>query len=168
MDVTKSNIEGPFTFEDIIKKRDEWRERTKNSIKVIKGKELPVDNNQMGEYRWYIHPDTYNIPARSAVSWTHEIPPGGHSGKQKNQGGRVHYVIEGKGYVEVDGVKHEWKQGDLILIPIKPDGTVHQLFNTDPVNMARFVIIEPNWYDCLGPDMGSGLEMLENSSSYKK
>lgn len=165
---TDSNSKQFSYFEETIHRRDEWRERTKKAPKVIKGKEIPVDNNQMGEYRWYLHPAMSNIPVRSALFWVHEIPPGGCSGKQKNQGGRIHYVMEGRGYVEVDGVKHEWRKGDLVLIPIKPDGTVHQLFNADPVNPVRLAVFEPNWHDALGPDLGSGLEQLENSSSYRE
>ncbi len=156
-----------FTLETILKERDAWRERTKRAPKVVRASDRAVDNNQMGVYRWYIHPDNYELPVRSAVFFTQEIPPGGHSGKEKNQGGRIHYVMEGKGYIVVDGVKHDWKKGDLVMVPIKPEGTVHQLFNSDPANPAMLAAIEPNWYDCLGPDMGSGLEILENASTYK-
>lgn len=166
--MANANANDKFNFQEILKQRDAWRERTKRAPKVIKGSQLKLDDNQMGLYRWYMHPYNYDLPVRNAVFWVQEIPPGGHSGKMKNQGGRVHYVIEGAGYIVVDGARHEWRKGDLVLIPIKPNGTVHQFFNPDPANGARLAVIEPNWYDCLGPDMGSGLEVLEDASSRKK
>ncbi|MBI4334504.1 MAG: cupin domain-containing protein [Chloroflexi bacterium] len=154
-------------LQSLFKRRDAERERMKKTIKVVKGKNLIPETNAMGIYRWYLHPDIETSAIRTILFWTQEIPPGSHSGKQKHQGGRVHYVKEGKGYTEVDGVKHEWEKGDLILIPIKPNGVVFQHFNTDAKNRAVLVGAEPNWYDALGVDMGSGFEQLENAPEYK-
>src|SRR5690242_9499378 len=52
-----------------------------------------------------------------------------HSGKHRHQGGLAIFVLEGEGYTEVDGVRIDWEAGDLILLPIKPDGCEHQHFN---------------------------------------
>lgn len=154
-------------LQELFKRRDAERERMKKTIKVVKGKNLLPETNAMGIYKWYLHPDIETAAIRTILFWTQEIPPGSHSGKQKHQGGRVHYVKEGKGYTVVDGVKHEWEKGDLILIPIKPNGVVFQHFNTDTKNSAILVSAEPNWYDALGVDMGSGFEQLENAPEYK-
>lgn len=67
----------------------------------------------------------------------------------------------------IDGVKYEWAKGDLVLIPIKPDGTEYQHFNAYPQKPARFIGAEFNWYDAFGVDMGAELEQLENSPDYK-
>jgi gentisate 1,2-dioxygenase len=99
--------------------------------------------------------------------WVQEIPAGSRSGKQKHQGGRVHYVLEGKGYTVVDGVRHEWEKGDVVLLPIKPDGVVFQHFNADTNNRVRLVAAEPNWTDALGVDLGASFEQLEDSPDYK-
>ncbi len=154
-------------LQELFKKRDAERERMKKTIKVVKGKALVPETNANGIYRWYLHPSIETSAIRTILFWTQEIPPGSHSGKQKHQGGRVHYVKEGKGYTIVDGVKHEWEKGDLVLIPIKPNGVVFQHFNTDTQNRALLVAAEPNWYDALGVDMGSGFEQLENAPEYK-
>ncbi len=154
-------------LQDLFRRRDAERERMKKTIKVVKGKALVPETNANGIYRWYLHPAIETGAIRTILFWTQEIPPGSHSGKQKHQGGRVHYVKEGKGYTDVDGVKHEWEKGDLILIPIKPNGVVFQHFNTDTKNAAILVAAEPNWYDALGVDMGSGYEQLENAPEYK-
>lgn len=165
----KSNRTQPGDLLDqLFQRRDIERERIKKSVKVIKGKQLAPEMNKMGTYRWYLHPALETEAIRTILFWTQEIPPGSHSGKQKHQGGRVHYVKEGKGYTVVDGVKHEWEKGDVILIPIKPNGVVFQHFNTDTGKSAILVASEPNWYDALGVDMGAGFEQLENAPEYKR
>ena len=48
-----------------------------------------------------------------------------HSGKHRHQGGLVIYIIEGEGWSEVDGERHDWEAGDLLLLPLKPGGVEH-------------------------------------------
>ncbi|MDP2718264.1 MAG: cupin domain-containing protein [Dehalococcoidia bacterium] len=157
----------PNLLEQLFQRRDTERERIKVSPKVIKGKDLKAETNEMGIIKWYLHPAMKSGAIRTILFWTQEIPAGSHSGKQKHQGGSVHYVKEGKGYTTVDDVKHEWEKGDLILIPIKPNGVSFQHFNTDKEKTAVLVSAEPNWYDAMGVDMGSGFEQLENAPEFK-
>ena len=154
-------------LEALFVRRDKQRKSLAESAKVVVGDELSVENNRMGLFRWYLHPEKPDMAIRTILFWAQEIPPGGRSGKQKHQGGRIHYVQEGRGYTEIDGVKYEWEKGDLILLPIRPSGVVFQHFNTDLQNKARLVCTEPNWFDALGVDLGSGFEQLENSPDYK-
>jgi len=154
-------------LEELFKRRDRQREMVSKGIKVVKGKELPVENNRMGLYRWYTHPLITNVATQAIMVWVQEIPPGSCSGKQKHQGGRVHYVLEGKGYTVVDGVKHEWEKGDVVVLPIKPNGVVFQHFNADEASPVRLVAAEPNWTDSLGVDLGAAFEQLEDSPDYK-
>ncbi len=164
---TASNKKNPDLLDALFERRDRERERMAKSTKVVDGDALPVENNRMGRYRWYLHPDKQDVAVRTLLFWAEEIPPGGKSGKQKHQGGRIHYVQEGHGYTEIDGVKHEWEKGDMILLPIKPKGVVFQHFNTDPRESARLVCAEPNWFDALGVDLGCGFEQIENSPDYR-
>ena len=65
-----------------------------------------------------------------------------HSGKHVHQGGLVIFVLEGRGYSVVDGVRYDWKKGDLIVLPIKPGGCEHQHFNLkegEPCHWMAFV-----------------------------
>jgi hypothetical protein len=41
----------------------------------------------------------------------------------------------------VDGVRYDWKKGDLILLPIKPGGVDHQHFSEDPNEPAEWMAI---------------------------
>lgn len=154
-------------LDDLLRRRDEDRERIKNSIKLVDGVSLPVERNLMGLYRWYMHPALDNIALRNCLFWVQEIPPGSRSGKQKGQGGRIHLVLEGKGHTIIEGVRHDWEKGDMILIPLKPKGTEFQHFNDDTGNWAKFIAVEPNWCDPLGVDLGVGFEIVEPSPDYK-
>jgi hypothetical protein len=76
-------------------------------------------------------------------------------------------ITEGRGYTMIDGVKHPWKKGDVLNLPLRADGIVVQHFNTDPQNPARFVAAEPNWLEGVSVDRGSGFEQLENAPEYR-
>jgi gentisate 1,2-dioxygenase len=154
-------------FDLLLQQRDEEREARKTAKVVLKGKDLPLENNRMGHYRWYLHPYRKDAPHRGLQLWVEEIPPGSKSGKQLIQGGRIHHVWEGRGYTEVDGVRHDWKEGDIILLPIKGHGVTYQHFNLDPQKPALLISAEPNLAQAYGIDKGSGFEVLENSPDYK-
>ena len=89
-----------------------------------------------------------------------EIPPLSHTGKQRLQGGLVHYILEGRGYTVLNGVKHEWEAGDCVVFPILPNGVEYQHFNSDPERVVRFIAAQPNLFDLVGVDMGCGFEQL--------
>jgi gentisate 1,2-dioxygenase len=133
---------------------------------VIEEKDRPLERNRMGLYRWYIHPAFTDVVCRHILFWTQDIPPGSRSGQQKHQGGRIHYIVEGKGYSLLNGVRYDWEEEDLLIVPIERGGTIIQHFNADPDRPAKMAVAEPNWYDILGVDMACGLEQLENSPDY--
>ena len=150
----------PNLLNRIFQKRDRQREQLKNARMVIRGADLPLERNQMGWFRWYLHPDIEDVGHRALVCYVQEIPPGGRSGLQLHQGGRAHLIWQGKGYTLIDGVRHYWEAGDVLLLTIKPEGTTHQHFNLDPDHPAKLFVLEPNLYDTLGVDIGSGFEQL--------
>lgn len=150
-------------FNELMRLRDENRQRLKTAIKVVHGDELPLERNANGHYRWYLHPSLKDRALNTLMFWAQEIPPGGCTGKQKHQGGRVHVVVEGRGYTVVDGVKHDWERWDCIHLPLKPEGVVFQHFNADPNHWARLVVAEPNLVDTLGVDLGINFEQLEDA-----
>ena len=120
----------------------------------------------MGIYRWYLHPSLADSACNIFLFWVQEIPPGSRSGKQKHQGGRMHFVIEGEGYTVIDGQKCEWKAEDLLILPIKAGGVVFQHFNSDRSRPAKLAVAEFNWYDMGGVDLACGFEQLEDSPDY--
>ncbi|MBI2987012.1 MAG: hypothetical protein HYY45_09620 [Deltaproteobacteria bacterium] len=162
------SFEGPpaTLLDDIFRRRNEWRERMRKAKQVIQEKDCPVERNRMGLYRWYIHPSFTDVACRHIFLWTQQIPPGSCSGRQKHQGGRIHFIIQGKGYSVLDGVRYDWEEEDLLILPIKVGGTIFQHFNADPDRPAKMAVAEPNWYDILGVDMACGLEQMEDSPDY--
>jgi len=87
------------------------------------------------------------------------------SGKHRHQGGLVIYVLEGKGYSVVDGERWDCEQGDLVLLPMKPEGVEHQHFNLDPQKPAiwcAFINITIQEY------LASDLQQTENSPDFKE
>jgi quercetin dioxygenase-like cupin family protein len=86
----------------------------------------------------------------------------------KFQGGQVIYVIAGRGYTLLDGVKHPWAAGDVINLPLRRGGIVVQHFNEDPETPARFLAVEPNLFACTSVDRGSGFEQLEDAPEFQR
>ncbi len=97
---------------------------------IIKGKDIPFQQSRQALLRFLLHPkDWHNVAVPYWYIFINHIKV--HSGKHVHQGGLALYVLEGKGYTVVDGVKYNWKEDDLILLPIKPGGVEHQHFNED-------------------------------------
>lgn len=158
---------GDTLFDALLRLRDEQREQLKRSRMVIKGDSLSLEVTPMGLLRWYVHPLMRDVGCRAQLMYVQEIPPGSRSGKQLCQGGRFHYVLEGKGCTVIDGTRHDWEKDDIILLPVKSHGVVHQHYNADPQRPAELLVSEPNWVDVWCVDLGSGFEMLEAAPEYR-
>ena len=50
----------------------------------------------------------------------------------RHQGGTFIFILGGKGYSTVNGVRHDWEAGDLAILPMVPGGVAHQHFNFEP------------------------------------
>lgn len=154
-------------LDDLFLRRNKWREYMSKARWIIKEKDQPLETNRMGIYRWYVHPSFDDVAMKAILFWVHDIPPNSHSGKQKIQGGRIHFVIEGHGYSMINDVRYDWGPEDLLLSPVIAGGVTVQHFNSDPGHPARLACAEPNWYDIMGPDMASGFEQLEDCPEWK-
>ena len=62
-----------------------------------------------------------------------QIAPGGWQSKHRHGGEAVLYIVRGRGYSVIDGERHEWKEGDAILVS---KWSWHQHFNGDPEHPA--------------------------------
>lgn len=158
----------PGLLGELIRRRDEERVQLKNAKPVVKGKELPLENNPLGLFRWYLHPSLKDIPTKAMIEWSQEIPPGSRSGKARSQGGKLYFAMEGKGYTILDGTRHDWMKGDLLCIPHKIEGNVFQHFNADSQKRALLYGVEFNWSAALGIDMGCGFDILEESPDFHR
>jgi len=154
-------------WDDILALRDRQREQYRNGIQVIKEADLPLEVSKQGLMRWYMPHAIKDTCLSVLLFYQQVIPPSSRSGRLKFQGGQVIMITDGRGYTTIDGVKHPWKKGDVLNLPLRADGIVVQHFNTDPQNPARFVAAEPNWLEGISVDRGCGFEQLENAPEYR-
>ena len=108
---TRPEMEGKNYWKELFAMRDEQRARQATAIQVVRGKDLPLERNEHGLMRWYLHPAIRDTILSTLMLFKQEIPPGSRSGRLKFQGGQVMYILEGRGYTVLDGVKHPWGRG---------------------------------------------------------
>lgn len=159
------NKDKRLLYWDLIEIRDKQREEVKGYSNIVKGKELAWELNPQGKMKWYLHPSLRDR-IQTFLFYIQEIPPGSKSGKQKHQGGKVVFVLEGKGHSQIGDRKVRWGKYDYIGLPRIREGIIFQHFNDDPKKPARFIVVEPNFYPILGVDMGAGFQQLENAPEF--
>ena len=153
-------------FNWLIDMRDKERKRRAEAKVVIKGADRPVEDTPLGNLRWYMHPIIEDSPTKFYLYYVQEIPAGGKSGKMVIPGGQIIYFWEGSGHTVLDGETFNWKAGDVLQIPVRPNGTTFQHFNTDAAP-AKLIVADPNYTDPVGVDRGSRFEILEDAPGYK-
>jgi hypothetical protein len=146
--------------------RDKQRAERSSGVQVIREAELPLERNRQGLMRWYMHPEITDTVLSTLMVYQQDIPPLSRSGRLKFQGNQVIYIIEGRGYTLLDGVRHDWEEGDVLNLPLRRGGIIVQHVNDDPDRVARFIAVEPNLLACTGVDRASGFEQLEDSPDY--
>ncbi|MBI2986203.1 MAG: hypothetical protein HYY45_05475 [Deltaproteobacteria bacterium] len=154
-------------YQELIQLRDEERRRIAGSSVCVKGAKLPWEANPQGLMKWYMHPKIDSTAHKFLIFYSQEIPPGSRSGKQKCQGGVVFVVVEGTGYTVLDGERYDWKQDDLLQLPIKPEGVTFQHFNASEKKPALLIAAEPNLAATTGVDRACGFEQLETQPDHK-
>ena len=126
------------TYDKMLSYYRERVERNAMGPVVIHKDDREVELSRQGRIRYYlnhqIHKDT---PLQQWLVFSHELRT--TSGKHKHQGGLVIYVIEGHGYSMVDGERWEWEAGDLMLLPLRPEGVEHQHFNLDTEKPSTWI-----------------------------
>jgi len=154
-------------YDELIEIRDKERQRIAGASVCVKGSELPWEINPQGVMKWYMHPNIDTTAHKFVMFYSQEIPPGSSSGKQRCQGGVVFVVVEGAGCTFIDEQRYDWKKGDLLQLPIKPDGVVFQHFNASDSAAALLIAAEPNLAATTGVDRACGFEQLEKAPEYK-
>ena len=143
--------------------RDRQRERKRSAAWLIRGEEIPWETNRQGRMQWFLHPAIEDTAIRSMMFFRQEIAPRSRSGAQRTPGGSVIYVIQGRGYTLLDGVRHNWEAEDVINIPIRSDGVTMQHFNSDSEETVILVCADLNLADVVGLDRGSVFEQIEDA-----
>src|SRR5689334_21998337 len=120
----------PNLFQDLLDLRDRQRQARSHARWVIKERDVPVEINALARTRWYLHPSLEDVAIHALIVSVQELAPGEVSGKLHFQGGSVIYFLSGRGKTILDDEAYEWRAGDLINTPLRPDGVTVQHFNT--------------------------------------
>ncbi len=161
-----ATLAGRNMWGELLTLRDKQREEREGALQVVKEKDLPLETNAQGQMRWYMHPNLKDTVVNMMMVYQQEIQPGSRSGRLKFQGGQIIMILEGSGYTSIDGVKHQWKKGDVLNLPLRDEGIIVQHFNTGN-DTAKFLAVEPNWFECTSVDRGCGFEQLEDAPEFR-
>ncbi len=112
-------------------------EKWKKSRLVIKSGELEFKTDVQGTSAQVVN-SSLGFANSQIGAFIREIPVGWKSGKHKHNMEAIIMIIQGTGYTVIDGIKHEWKKGDVITIP---PVAVHQHFNSSTKEAARLFAV---------------------------
>src|ERR1700716_3175533 len=123
-------LEGKYSLKDELGRLRAMR-------RVIKGKELKLDGAPQHFSRHYVEPED----GRTQTLHIHleEYAPGGTTQKHGHVNEAAFYILDGHGYEIHDGVRYDWKAGDVAIVH---NNCVHQHFNADPDKPARALVIK--------------------------
>ena len=83
-----------------------------------------------------VYPET-GLPTKSLVMGIVEIEPDSHSPKHEHNCEEVYYILEGKGEIESNGVRHPFETGDGVL---NRENVKHCVFNTGDEKLRMLVV----------------------------
>ena len=105
--------------------------------RVRKGKLIRFNDCPQTYSRHYIEP-------KDGVTQTfhlhlEEYAPGGRSQKHGHVNEAAFYILDGEGYEIHDGIRYDWKAGDIAIVH---NNCVHQHFNASETKPARALVIK--------------------------
>ena len=118
-------IQGAYSLKDELK-------RLRDMPRVRKGREIKFNDGPQAYSRHYVEPkdgitQTFHLHLE-------EYGPGGKSQKHGHVNEAAFYILDGEGYEVHDGVRYDWKAGDVAIVH---NNCVHQHFNASPTKPAR-------------------------------
>ena len=105
--------------------------------RVRKGSEIKFNDGPQAFSRHYVEPkdgitQTFHLHLE-------EYGPGGRSQKHGHVNEAAFYILDGEGYEIHDGVRYDWKAGDIAIVH---NNCVHQHFNASDTKPARALVIK--------------------------
>lgn len=71
----------------------------------------------LGKVRWKTLLSSDQTPTAKITMGMAEIPPGEQLSLHSHSQAETYYILEGRGFVLLDGVEHEVKAGSVVFIP---------------------------------------------------
>jgi quercetin dioxygenase-like cupin family protein len=124
------SIQGHYDLSEELK-------RLRAMPRVRKAKDLRFVDGPQTWSRHYVEPQdgitqTFHLHLE-------EYGPGGRSQKHGHVNEAAFYILDGEGYEIHDGVRHDWRAGDVVVVP---NNCVHQHFNASSTRPARALVIK--------------------------
>ncbi len=112
-------------------------QRLRSLPRVRKGRQIKFTDGPQTFSKHYVEPkdgitQTFHIHIE-------EYAPGGKSQKHGHVNEAAFYILDGRGYEIHDGIRYDWKAGDVAIVH---NNCVHQHFNADPDKPARALVIK--------------------------
>jgi gentisate 1,2-dioxygenase len=111
--------------------------RIRKMPRVIKGKDIKLKKGPQ-----YFIADVLTPKEKTTqILYAHMVvlAPGGKSDRHGHMNEAMFYLLDGKGHEIHDGVRYDWKAGDVVVVQ---NACVHQHFNDDPERPARGIVIK--------------------------
>jgi quercetin dioxygenase-like cupin family protein len=123
-------IQGQYSLKDELK-------RLRSLPRVIKGKDLMFNDGPQSFSKHFVEP----VDGLTQTLHVHleEYAPGGRTQKHGHVNEAAFYILDGVGYEIHDGVRHDWKAGDIAIVH---NNCVHQHFNASPDKPARALVLK--------------------------
>jgi quercetin dioxygenase-like cupin family protein len=124
-------IQGQYSLKDELA-------RLRAMPRVIKGKDLSFNDGPQSFSKHFIEP----VDGLTQTLHVHleEYAPGGRTQKHGHVNEAAFYILDGVGYEIHDGVRYDWKAGDVAIVHMN---CVHQHFNASPDKPARALVMKP-------------------------
>lgn len=149
-------------YDQVLRQRSEFIERQMTGQLVVHSKDLKYHQARQGRLKHFLSDDMTYMALNNWSVFEQDIRR--QSGRHRHQGGIIIYVIEGEGTTEVDGKYLKWQAGDLLLLPIQPNGVAHQHFNKETDKGCRWVAFR---HHGLRDHISHSITQLEESPDYR-
>jgi quercetin dioxygenase-like cupin family protein len=123
-------IAGSYNLKDELK-------RLRSLPRVIKGTELKFQDGPQSFSKHFVEPS--DGMTQTLHIHLEEYAPGGTTQKHGHVNEAAFYILDGEGYEIHDGVRYDWKAGDVAIVH---NNCVHQHFNGDPLKPARALVLK--------------------------
>jgi mannose-6-phosphate isomerase-like protein (cupin superfamily) len=124
----------------------------------ISAESVPWEDTPQGRIKYMVHPWS-NSCIKTLDVYIQEIAPRSRSGQHRHMNEEVFMVSEGAGYIVQDGVRYDFKEDCLVMIPTN---TTHQIFNSSDTTL-KFVSVNSRWHFYSGY---GGVEQLEDAPEW--
>jgi gentisate 1,2-dioxygenase len=125
-------IQGQYSLKEELK-------RLRDMPRVRRAKDIRFRDGPQTFSRHYVEPKDGITQTFHLHLELEEYSPGARSQKHGHVNEAAFYILDGAGYEVHDGVRYDWKAGDIAIVH---NNCVHQHFNASTTEPARALVIK--------------------------